>query len=288
MGRISDALIKNDTAHAKGHNATMIDLQYGGMFGFMPDYAEWVSNQAYVRRNLICLLVEAPGGFNYMPDPQVSVATLRALVELLPQSIDGLNATLDVEFGASNPVGGSGQMQEDFTDVKEAVSNPTFRIVEKVGMPVASFFRWWITGLMMDPNSKVANVATMQNKPMDLLSDMTAATMIFIEPDPTFTKVVKSWLCTNMMPKTSGEITGKKDQTQSMEGVVHDIPFTCIAQFGVGVDQFAQTLLDGLSITGANPQYRPAFVQAIDANVAAAGLNYKDNIAAQAAQAAIK
>jgi hypothetical protein len=202
-------------------------------------------------------------------------------------SIEGLNATLDVEYGVSNPVGGGGQIHEDFTDVKETPSAPVFRWAEKYGMPVQAFLRGWITGLIMDPNSKVANVATLTDKPTDLLSDMTAATMIFIEPDPTFTKVTQAWLCTNMMPKTTGEVIGKRDLSQANEGVTYDVGMTCIAQYGIGVNAFAQTLLDSISITGANPQYRPAFVQEIEANVAAAGLNYKDNMQTMAANAVV-
>lgn len=282
MSRLTNAILDGSTGYAKGHQAPMVDLQNGGQMGFAPDLAGWVSNQAYIRRNLICILVEAPKGFNLLPDPQAWIATLRALVELHPLSIDGLNAGLEVEF-ASNPVGGAGQQQEDFTDVKETQSSPVFRFAEKYGMPIANFFRGWITNLMMDPNSKVANIATLANKPTDMLSDMTAATMIFIEPDPTFTKVQKSWLVTNMMPKGTGEIVGRRDLTQAAEATTYDINFTGIAQFGVGVDVFAQTLLDAISLTGANPQNRPAFVNNITADILATAKSFTGNVAEQAA-----
>jgi len=281
MTRLTDAILQTSTSYAQGHGAPMVDLQYGGQMGYAPDLAEWVSNQAYVRRNLICLLVEAPKGFSLLPNPESWIATLRALVELHPLSIDGLNAGLEVEF-ASNPVGGGGQQQEDFTDVKETQSKPVFRWGEKYGMPIATFFRGWITNLMMDPNTKFANVATLANKPTDMLSDQSAATMIFIEPDPTHTKVVKSWLITNMMPQGTGEITGRRDLTQANETPTYDISFTGIAQYGIGVDQFAQQLLDGISLTGANPQLRPAFVDAITADILAAKKGYSNEVQALA------
>lgn len=281
--RVANAILQQGTGITGGKNAPMVDLQTGGQLGFAPDLASWVSNQAYTRRNVFCLLVEAPKGFNYMQDPATMIGILRSLVELHPLSIDGLNAGLEVEFGASSPVGGSGQVQEDFTDVKEVVSKPVFRWSEKYGMPIATFFRKWITDLMMDPNSKVANIATLATKPTDMLSDMTSATMIFIEPDPTFTKVVKSWLCTNMMPSGTGEITGKRDLTQANEPVTYDITFTAITQFGTGVDAFAQQLLSAISLTGANPQNRPAFINAINADILATKASFANNIAGQAA-----
>lgn len=270
MSRLRDAILDNQNSYARERQNPMLDLQYGGMMGYAPDLTEWVSNQAYVRRNLICLLIEAPRGFNYLPNKDSWVRTLRALVELHALSIDGLQAGLEVEF-TSNPVGGGGEIQEDFVDVKQAVSNPVFRWTEKYGMPIQTFLRGWVTYLMMDPNSKFANIATLSgSRPTDMLSDMTAATMLFLEPDPTHTKVVKSWLCTNMMPKNTGEVIGRRDLTQAAEATTYDIPFTSIAQYGLGVDIFAQKMLDAINITNANPYLRPAFVDGISADVAGA------------------
>lgn len=279
MSRLADAILQQTSApgFATGHGAPMVNLQRGGMMGYAPDLTEWVSNQAYVRRNLICLLVEAPKGFQLLPNPDQWVATLRALVELHPLSIEGLNAGLEVEV-TENPVGGGGQRQQDFTDVKETQSNPTFRWAEKYGMPIGTFFQGWIRNLMMDPNSKFANIATLANKPADMLADMYSATMIFIEPDPTHSKVVKSWLGTNMWPQGTGEITGRRDLTQAAEVPTYDINFTGIFQYGLGVDAFAQRLLDGISLTGANPYLRPAFVDAITPDILATQKSYSHNV----------
>jgi hypothetical protein len=277
MGRVTNAILQNDRSYAAGHQNPMLNLQYGGQMGYAPVLAEWVNNQQYVRHNVIPLLVEAPRGFKLLPNGDDYIATLRALVELHPISITGLNAGLTVEV-AETPVGGAGQRQQDPTDVKEEVSNVTFRFNEKYGMPVAAFFRAWITNLIMDPNSKFANIATAGNAPTDMLADMYAATMLFIEPDPTHTKVVKSWLGTNMYPQGTGEIVGSRDLTAAGETSTYDINFTGIYQFGLGVDVFAQKILDGININGANPQNRPAFVDAISADVLAAQRGYQQGV----------
>lgn len=285
MSRVDKAILESGTAYATGHQAPMLDLQFGGQMGYAPDLSEWVSNQSYVRRNLICMLIEAPKAFSLLPNPTQWVATLRSLVELHPISIDGLNAGLDVEF-AESPVGGAGQMQHDFTDVKEAVSNVTFKWKEKYGMPVANFLRGWIINLMMDPNSKFANIATITGKaPTDMLADQYAATMLFFEPDPTHTKIVKSWLVTNMMPKKTGDIVGRRDLTAAGEQTEYDIEFTGIAQFSLGVDAFAQKMLDGISLTGANPYMRDAFIKNISADVLATKKSYSDGVSTLAATA---
>jgi hypothetical protein len=88
-----------------------------------------------------------------------------------------------------------------------------------------------------------------------------------------------------MMPQGTGEITGRRDMTQANETPTYDIQFTGIAQFGLGVDLFAQSLLDGISLTGANPYLRPAFVDNITADVLATKKSYANDIFTLGAQA---
>lgn len=278
MTRPADAILKpGSAAFAPGKKNDVSNPIYGGQHGYAPDLSQWVSNQAYVRRNLICLLVEAPKGFQYLTNPDQWVATLRSAVELHAISIEGLNMTLEVET-TENPVGGGGEVQEDFTDVKRQRSQPVFRIPEKVGMPFANFFANWIRYLIMDPDTKYPLITTTGKVPPDMMADMYAATMLFIEPDYLHSKVVKSWLVTNMFPKGSGEITGRRDLTAAHETVTHDITFTGIAQSGIGVDEFAQKMLDSMSLTGANPYLRHAFVDAISADLSSSKTSYADEI----------
>jgi hypothetical protein len=290
MARLANAILQNTSAFAQGHNSPMLDLQFGGQMGFTPNYTQWVSNQQYIRKNLICLLIEAPIGFQYLPNPDVWVGTLRALVELHAIRITGLNARLTVDV-AETPVGGGGNMQQDPTNVTRERSVPQFSWNEKYGMPVNMFHQGWITNLIMDPDTKFANVATLatastdssSGPPTDMLADMYTATMIFIEPDPTHTRVVKSWLVTNMFPLSTGDIVGSRDLTAANENLTVDITYAGIAQYGLGVDAFAQQLLTSISIAGANPYTENAFVQAIEAVVSGTTTGYQNEIAEIAA-----
>jgi hypothetical protein len=287
MGRVANAILQNQFGFAQGHANPMLDPRYGGQMGFVPNYVQWVSNQQYVRRNLICILVEAPLGFSYLPNPDVWIGTLRALVELHALRITGLNAHLTVEM-AETPVGGGGNMQQDFTDVKRERSQPQFSWNEKYGMPVSMFHQGWITNLMMDPDTKFANVATLSgitgmSPPPDMLADMYSATMLFIEPDPTHTRVVKSWLVTNMYPTGTGDILGSRDQASALENLTVDITYSGIAQWSLGVDAFAQQVLSAISIVNANPYTESAFINAINADVAATTTGYQNEIAQIAA-----
>lgn len=274
MSRVKDAILVQK-GWARGANAPLTDLQFGGQMGYAQNYTEWVSNAAYVRKNLIPLLVEYPRGFNFLPEKNYWISTLRALVELHALSIDGLAAGLEVAV-IENPAGGAGQMQEDFSDVTQARSNVQIRWPEKYGAPISRFWSSYIRMLMMDPETKVAGISTIAGaRPGDMLPDMWSFTMMFIEPDPQHSKVLRSWLVTNMFPHGTGEIIGRREIGAAGEGQQIDLGFGGLAQFGYGVDLFAQRLLDGIDITGANPLNRPAFVQQIDADVLAVNRGYR-------------
>lgn len=269
MARLSDALLNQQAFH-KGRSVPMTDLRYGASNGFGGmDLSEFSSATHYVRRNLVCLLIEAPKGFQYLPDPQFWVSALKSMVEVHAKSIEGFNAGLEVEV-AETPVAGGGEMFQDFTNITRARTNPSFTFTDMYGRPIQNFLHDWITYLIGDPDNKVPMLSTIANvRPQDLLADMYSATMLFYEPDPTHTKVAKAWLTTNMYPKSTGEIVGKRDLTTAGETSELSIEFTGVSQTGLGVVSFAQSLLDRINITNANPNLRAAFMQNIASDVIA-------------------
>lgn len=276
MGRITDALL-DGKAYSKGRTQPMLDMTYGGQMGYAPDLTQWVSNQNYVRRNLFCLLLEAPRFFKLMPNPEIWTSTLRSLLELHPRTIEGLSAGLTVEV-TETPIGGGGEQQQDFTNVTRARSQPVFGFDEKYGMPIQTFLTDWISYGLMNPDSKIAGIGTIDAFPADMLADQYSATCIFIEPDPTHRKVVKSWLTTNMFPLSTGDIIGKRDITANGETSSLSIGFSGFSQYNLGSNILAQKLLNNINITNANPYLREAFVSDISSDVnAAANTGYRNN-----------
>jgi hypothetical protein len=262
-------------------SAPMIDLTRGGQNGYSPMLKEWVSNQAYVRRQLVAILLEAPGFFQSMPDPDLWVATLRALVELHPRSIEGLNAGLEVDIADDNPIGGGGEMQHEFVNVKQQASEPVFNYTEKYGRPIQTFLYQWIVNGMMHFGTKTPMITTLseENKrPSDLLSPWYTMSVLFFEPDPTHQKVMKSWVMSNMFPRKTDDILGKRDLTAASELQNLSIPFTGFAQFNMGSDVLAQAILKGINMTNANPHLQPAFIKEIEADVASAATGLKKKI----------
>lgn len=284
MARLTDTILAS-RGYSVGRNAPMLNLGVGGQFGWQTDYPAFISNTAYVRRNLIAKLIEAPRGFQDLPEPQLWHAALKTLVEVEPRSIEGLQMGLTVDT-ASSPFGGAGENQEDPTNVTRQASNPSFSYLERYGRPINHFLNQWITELIMDPITKFPNVVTRGRRPQDLLPDYYSMTVLFFEPDPTHTKVDKAWLCTNMYPKSDGPVEGRRDLTSAGSTNEISIEFTAISQVGIGVNQFAQRILDEMNLTGNNPNIRPAFVDKISADVKAAANGYAEKIA-QAGRSAV-
>jgi hypothetical protein len=142
---------------------------------------------------------------------------------------------------------------------------------------------------MADPDTGYALVATLANGqtlPTDWLADWYTMSMAFIEPDPTHTRCLKCWICTNMMPDGTGEIIGKRDLTAPGEISTLTVKFTALTQFNLGTLAYGQALLNEINIRNANPNLRPPFITRDAANVGAmAGDGYRQGIVDLSSQA---
>lgn len=274
MGRLTEALLQG--AYTRNIDRPMLDLKFGGQQGWAPNLTEWVSNQAYVSRPLICILVEAPRMFSVLPEPDKWIASLKALFELHARSIQGLKATLEVET-TEHPVGGSKEQQEEVVNVTRERSQPSFTFIEKYGRPIQTFLDYWIRYGLMDPETKFALLSTLgKTEVNDLLADWYSATCLFIEPDPLHKNVDKAWLVTNMFPKSTGTIEAKRDLTSAQNILELEVEFTGLSQYGAGVNAFAQQVLNNINTLYADPFFRPSFADSISADVNAVNKGYKN------------
>lgn len=269
MGRLSDAILSG--AYSNSISRPMLDVSKTGYQGLAPDLTNWVSNQAHLDGQMICLLVEPPKMFNAMPNSEKWIASLKALFETHARNIDGMNAGLKVDTD-EHAVGGGGEMHQEFVNVTRERSQPKFQFVEKYGRPIQTLLDYWIRYGIMDPETKYALLGTMNNngpEVKDMLADWYTCTCLFIVPDPLHKTVDKAWLTTNMAPLGTGEIVGKRDLTTSKSILTLDVEFSGISQVGLGVNQFAQTVLDRINVMNADPFMRPSFVNNIAADVEA-------------------
>lgn len=284
--RIDNTFMGENQAFARGSPGKMLDPSQGGQFGFAPDIRSLNSNAAYVRHPLIAILMELPRAFRYVREGEKYAQVLRALIEERAVSITGLNAGYQIEVDGT-PVGGTGQTQNEVVNVTEVPSNVTYRWNELYGMPITKFWRLYVSMFMMDPSTKYAGLATMARgqRIRDMLPDMYTFSVLYIEPDPVHQWALKAWLVTNMFPQdNTGEILGSRDLTQSMELMPIDISFGGVYQYNDGTLELAQRFLDEMDLTGASPLGREAFIQEIQADVAATRNGYKAGIGEVARQ----
>jgi len=288
MARIKDSILQKKSAYAG--TSPVSDLRYGGQNGYMAKIGrvgkdgknaeEWISNQAYVQRNIIPVVIRAPKFFNYMPEPKKWIETYKALIELHALTITGLNSGLTVETD-EHAVGGAGEKQEEVTNVLRTRSTINTTYKEKVGKSIIKFLDYCIRYGMMDPDTKkplVANI--MKNLDNDggiYTADFYTGTILFIEPDVTHTVVNDAWLCTNVFPKSNGERTGKRDINSAGETIDISIDWSSITMSNEVVMDMADKVLKNLTVLNTLPDTDMALPSSeIDANVASSEVGYNE------------
>lgn len=247
----------------------------GGYHGWVPDIANLNSMAAHVHSPLVAVLWGYPKIFDYFPNPDAWRETLKVYVESHVEKWEGFTQKLSVEFDDSRPVGGAGEKHQEVVKVSRERTQPKSSSVDFYGLPMAKFFDYWIRYALMDPDANFPLASTLGQDITDLLPDMKSMTMLFFEPDKAFKKVQMAWLCTNMMPDTSGTLEGKKVLTDSHEIARLDINWTSITDSGEGVKALAQSVLNSINIRYADPRMREVIL-AQDTNIlAASDVGYK-------------
>ncbi len=89
----------------------------------------------------MCLLLEAPRAFGYLPDPEMWVNRIKVLVETAVESFDGLNKSTKVEYVQTN-FGPNEQMEENHGFI--AALWKLMKFIDRKGMPIN---RFWKVGL---------------------------------------------------------------------------------------------------------------------------------------------
>lgn len=286
MSKIKDAILAKGVAYA-GSNPTM-DLSKGGQNGYVAQigvigkdskhYDAWISNQAYVKRNIIPVVLSYPKFFDFLTDKEKFISAYKALIELHPLTIDGLSSGLTVEVD-EHAVGGAGEMQEEITNVLRTRSTLSFTFKEKAGKSIQKFLDFMIRYGYMDPDAKKPLVAEFISN-MDKIGgaytpDYYTGTVIFIEPDALHKDVVDAWLCTNMFFKSNGDRTGKRDIHTAGEAPELTIESSAITMNNEAVLVLASDILAKLTIIKDVPDFDMATPSgSIEAGISKAKTGY--------------
>lgn len=287
MSRLAETLITNAYGGVAGQAPTL-NLALGGQHGWSPNLSEYLNNQAYVSRPAYCLVLEVPEMFKYLPNGASWQAAFKAMFELHAYSFEGLDAELKVETD-THDVGGAGEKQHEVVNVTRAASTPKFSYVEKYGRPIQILHEYWIRYGLMDPDTKYAMLNSLGVANVkDMLADWYSATLLFVVPDPLHKTVDRAWITTNVFPMGAGTNTAKRDLKTGQEILIHDIEYSGLSQYGLGVNKMAQSLLNNIDVKNADPFMRNSFLQGISADVQAVANGYESGLERVATEAATK
>jgi len=142
---------------------------------------QWINNQPYYPRNLITVVLRC-GIPEVDKDSNVIAQTIRSLLELHSSSIKGLNTSFRLKGSLDKQV--------------------TFEFNERYGRPIDKFLIWWY--------SKYRKAWYRG----DVSEDGTIDVM-FIEPDPTHTKVSQAFFMYDMHPVEYSGIESARDLTRA-------------------------------------------------------------------------
>jgi hypothetical protein len=264
MSRITDSILEKNTAYTG--NSPALDLTYGGQNGFMPklgmvgpdgkNYEEWINNHAYIKRNVIPVVLTYPKAFDLFPEKEKFISTYKAIMELHPLTIGEFNNSLTVETDEQT-IAGTGLVQEELLDVKLSAFTVTNTYKEKAGKAIKKFLNYIIRYTMLDPYNKKPSITRFINSIEDIggmyTPDFYTGTVLYIEPDITHKVAIDAWLCSNMFPKSDGDISVNMDKTAAGESKDLSIEFATLPLSNEAVIQLAQKKLEELTVLNKIP-----------------------------------
>ena len=277
----STILLPENSSISAGR-ARQLDLSIGSQQGALLNPKLWMSSATYVQQRIIPVLVSVPGLMKYMPDADHRKRILRTLMTTTAKSITGLNSTLSVAH-EEVVIGNSGDMHDVLSGVSRERSTPSYTWDNRLNAAITHYWEQYIEYLLMQADAHIPLVTTLDayinDGSPEITPDDISFTMLFIEPSMNMNSVVRSWLCTNMMPKSSGEITGQRVMGGNLEVKEVSIDFTATTQSNDSTNELATSYLRDLNKYGFNARGQAAAYDSISSALDVDGDDYKANVA---------
>lgn len=269
---------------AAGSNEPVLSLtKGGGVGGLVSDTNNYIQNALYLKRKLICVVLNTPLGFDLLPNPEMWHQSLKAIMEVHSKSITGIQSSLELEY-AESQIAGDGGMIREISNATRAQSTPAHVVQERRGKPVAKVIdEGWILNLLMDPLLKRPRVLALSDEAIDLMPDKTSMTCLYFDTDHTFRYVSEAWLITDMRPENGTVVEGTTDIAAGSEALEHTLSFNGFQMVGAHIKALAQRELDRINEAGLpNPDYMPAIMDERAPAMAGSSTGYVEDAAKMA------
>ena len=259
MPRLNNAVIDHLAYNGHTNYGKRLDPRFGAQMGIFQRlgnvidgvrYNELVSDSAHITRNLICILLEAPRFFDYMPNKDINMGVLKTLIESRPISVTGFDSELNVAT-VEHAVGADGSQFVQPAGTTRNRSNPTFEYIDIQGRGIMKWVDMYIRWGVEDPDTRFALVRNLidKNDPTYdgvYTADFYSFSFIAFETDVLCKHIVDAYLCCNCFFTKSGTRTNKRDKTAPGELVTLSYEMQPITLNNREVMLFAQSILDGL------------------------------------------
>jgi hypothetical protein len=252
--------------------ADPVDLTQFSTAGLTPDFVNMDGMSDYVNHNTMLFVLHLPTMFNvFKQDGPLIQGAIKNMLENHSVRIDGLNARIDVDAYETDFHGGGEKFQTDINITRQQ-SSISITFNDKRNRPIQKLLEFWIKCKAGDPNTKTPLISLYDKslRYTELLPSMYSCVVAFVTPNETKTRVDKAWLTHHFWPKTAGENNGQKDIT--VKGVSNQLSIEWFgtSQFGYGVDELGQRLLDSLNRPALNSELHGLGITDIDPDVKAA------------------
>lgn len=230
MSRLLDAINKDGFDGLGGYKNTM-NISKGGVNGLLPKIGAidsdgklkdaWVSNHAYIREDIIPVVLKTPKAFDFLQGKELWKSTWISIITEHMHNISGFTSTVEVSTDEER-IGKGEEMQETPTGVRVARTVITGEAKEKANKTISKFLSLVAFYTIKDQYSDRPLVS--QFLDIDAIGggytpDYWSGAVLWIEPDITKQMVVDAWYSVQVYFKNSGDRTGSKNKESAGESV---------------------------------------------------------------------
>jgi hypothetical protein len=203
-------------------------------------FANYLSMNPYVKKNLIAVPIDYPKGLDYMPNAAWWIRAYIAIMSTLPTSITGVDSTVTTQTDET-AFDNSGNMLTSITGVKGSAVNISLSIKERYGKTLVKVMTAIIEHLYGDRYSQIPKVSPYipEGERLAWGPRYQCGTTLYFELDPLGREVADAMIVFNQSFDQAGTRQMAKEVGGNMGGVELSYSIPGIGYNGPGAFELA-------------------------------------------------